>query len=176
MKKSIALVISLIISTAVFAQTTNCTSPSTVLCSGTHTLGTLTALYTGCQKNSGGGYVDANLEVVCNENFGSGSGTALQTTTAQHLWAIINNTTKQSIFHGSAYDIPQNGGGFVCNLSCTGTGASSPYVYTITHYLTLCQAYVGTPYYASHTVYYGDFSIGTGWSQSNTISSNVCTP
>lgn len=67
---------------------------SSHLCAGTHSLSGLSAVYTGCGKNSGGNYVTANLKINCSQTFSSGSGTAGQTAAAAHRWAIVNQATK----------------------------------------------------------------------------------
>ncbi len=74
-----------------------CTSS---LCSGTHTLTNFLAVYTGCQKNDGGSYVTANLQIDCSQTLASGSGTGSDTAAAAHQWVIIDNSTKQAVFTG----------------------------------------------------------------------------
>jgi hypothetical protein len=146
------------------------------LCDGTHTLGAPSALTGGCQMNEAGAYVCANLEVQCNENFGSTSGAGSSSASAAHQITVYNNNTKQSILTGSLFPIPTNGNGFSCNLSCSGTGASSPLVTSVTHTTTGCPAGIGVPYYFSHTVFYGSVNVGDVWSNQNTIMSSVITP
>jgi hypothetical protein len=149
---------------------------SSSLCSGTHTLTGLSAVYTGCSKHSGGGYTTANLSIDCSQTLASGSGTGSDTAAAAHQWVIINQNTQQSVFVGSQFPIPQNGNGYACNLACDGTGGNSPLVAPFNHETTLCQVSVGTPYYVSHRVYYGVLGMGDNWTSSNTIQSGVITP
>lgn len=75
---------------------------------------------------------------------------------------------------GQESPIPSNGNGFVCNLYCNGGGPFAPLEASFTHTSTTCPASVGTPYYVSHTVYYG--SRAPGWTASSTIQSAVITP
>jgi hypothetical protein len=146
------------------------------LCDGTHSLGAPSAIYTGCQVNEAGAPTCANLEVQCNVNFGSTSGAGTSSASAAHQIVVYNNTTKQSILTGSLFPLPTNGNGFSCNLSCSGTGASSPLVYSGTHTTTGCSAGVGTPHFFTHTVFYGIVGVGDMWTSQNTIMSSVITP
>jgi hypothetical protein len=99
-----------------------CTSS---LCAGTHGLSAPGALYTGCTKG-GGMYVTANLTINCQQTLSSGTGTGTDTAAGVHQCVIIDQSTQQSTFAGSEYPIPNNGNGFACNLSCSGSGANAP--------------------------------------------------